>query len=333
MKISIVTDGNNKLGLGHVYQSLTLADALTKRSGGELDIAFMTSSDDKVRGLIQSAGYAVEYFCSDDAIFNKLKLSRPDRIIFDNLDVSPCLAERIQGELPGKLVIFTNLTEANKFADITVFPRIGSNYKNIVSRIDGPPRTEYVGPKFWMLRPEFHALKGSEKIRKNAVENVMLIFGGSDPSNFSSSVLNELLQMDAEFNILLVLGASFEHNDELNNVLAMNKSSRSTTTIARNMKNVGAAMRESDVVIASPGLSFFEALVTGTPVVVFHQNRGHIEEFSHIVPTMDVADLDKLPSIIRNKRFIFPTDPIIASMEIGEGRNEILDEILTEHTF
>ena len=95
------------------------------------------------------------------------------------------------------------------------------------------------------------------------------------------------------------------------------------------MTNVGEAMYKSDVVFASPGLSFFESLAVGTPVIGFHQNELQRDVYADILPTMGIADLHNLNSIIKNKSFLFPSDPIIKSMEIGEGKDEIINEILT----
>ena len=87
-------------------------------------------------------------------------------------------------------------------------------------------------------------------------------------------------------------------------------------------------MYDSDVVFASPGLSFFEALSVGTPVIGFHQDDLQKETYKELLPTIDASELTKLPSMIKNKSFIFPSDPVVVSMEIGEGKDMILNEIL-----
>ena len=43
MKIVIITDGNNKLGMGHVYQSMALADLLSTKTDGKSEIIFLTN--------------------------------------------------------------------------------------------------------------------------------------------------------------------------------------------------------------------------------------------------------------------------------------------------
>lgn len=87
-------------------------------------------------------------------------------------------------------------------------------------------------------------------------------------------------------------------------------------------------MFDSDVVFASPGLSFFEALAVGTPVIGFHQNELQRDVYKGFLTTVDISELDKLPLMIKNKSFIFPDNPFVVSMEIGEGKDEFINEIL-----
>ena len=131
MKIIIVTDGNNKLGMGHVYQSLTLAGYLLNRSNGNIEIKFFTKSDHYVVAILKMSGCEVVYCENDDEILSFLEMEKPEKIIFDKLDVSPSLAKKIKEQLESKLLIFTNLTSANDYADVTLLADIGSNFKNI----------------------------------------------------------------------------------------------------------------------------------------------------------------------------------------------------------
>jgi spore coat polysaccharide biosynthesis predicted glycosyltransferase SpsG len=157
----------------------------------------------------------------------------------------------------------------------------------------------------------------------------MLIFGGVDESNLTSMVLNELLSMNIDLDIMAVVGAAFKHHEELNTVIAKNRFTKSKFQIVRNLSNVAETMYNSDVVFTSPGLSYYEALATGTPVVGFHQNEMQRDIHSEYLKTLDKSELFKLSSIIKDKSFIFPDDPLVASMEIGQGKNEIVHAILS----
>ncbi|KYG77045.1 spore coat polysaccharide biosynthesis predicted glycosyltransferase SpsG [Roseivirga ehrenbergii] len=327
MKFAIITDGNNQLGMGHVYQSTTLARTIMNEVENA-EIFFLTKSSSSVTDLICQNGFEAKAFTTDNLIFNWLEDAKPDRIIFDKLDVSPELAQRIQSELNVKLIIFTNLTSANDYADITVLADIGSHFENIYDRDEITGKVEFFGPKYWLLRPEFYDRTKTISVDHFTIKNIMLMFGGADPLNISTGVLDELLRMNRAFNITLVLGDAFNNHDELDEVRSLHLNSTSKVDVVEKINNVAERMFENDLVFASPGLSFFESLAIGTPVIGFHQNDLQRDVYKGFLDTYDKSEVYKVPDLIENKNFIFPETPNIKKMEIGKGKREILAEIV-----
>ncbi len=328
MNIAIITDGNEQLGLGHVYQSLTLAKALKERNF-LVNINFMTKSDEKICDFLASDGYKVTQYDNDDAIFAQLKIDNPERVIFDKLDVCPVLAEKIKKELKIKLVIFTNLTEASNYADVTVFPGFGNDFTHGVHRNKDTKKIDFYGLKYWLLRSEFYLFKKKKKrSNKDVLNRIMLMFGASDPANMTSHVLNVLLQLPMQCEIRIVLGSSFSHLEKLNQIIQRYPLTTNKISIMQNIKNVAEIMSSSDLVMTSPGLSLSEALVVETPVIGFHQNEQQKTEYAGILPTLGLDDLHRLPLLIKNRDFIYPDSPLILAMEIGEGKEEVITEIL-----
>lgn len=327
MKISIVTDGNKDLGMGHVYQSVTLAKYLRDKDEFHPEIIFLTKSDENVSLLIRASGFEVCTKSCDDAIFEHLKDNNSDRIIFDKLDVSLDLARNIKEKLRARLFIFTNLTEANAFADVTVLADFGSNFKNIVNRNEKTGQISFFGPKYWILRKEFYDYKKNVLHGNNSIKKILLMFGGSDPSNLTSLVLEELLRMENNYFIKVIIGSAFEYHQELYSVLEKSKMSKSEVEILKNVENVAEIMISCDLVFVSPGLSFFEALAVGVPVIGFHQNHLQKDAYINQLPTFDKTEIYKVSDIISGRSFVFPESPLIRSLEIGIGKEEIIAEI------
>ncbi|CCK75581.1 probable pore coat polysaccharide biosynthesis protein [Oleispira antarctica RB-8] len=325
MKIDIVTDGNNELGMGHVYQVITLVRYLLNENP-KLNIQLYTKSDQAVVKLLRTTNCKVIICVSDCDLYDYLEERKSNSIIFDKLNVSPILAKKIKENINSKLFIFTNLTAANDYADVTLMAGISDNFQNLcrVEEITG--KVEFFGPKYWILRPEFLELREASRTIR-LVKKVLLIFGGSDPSNFSSKVLENLFEIQTQFNISLVLGVGFNHNEELKEVIQAN-TSLSKVDVFRSVDNIAEMMVQSDVVFASPGLTYFESLAVGTPVLGFHQNKMQEEVFDKHLPTLGLDDLSKLIGIIENRSFVFPCDSFIKNMEIGQGIKEIIDQIL-----
>lgn len=324
MKVALVADGNSALGMGHVYQTITLSRYLRDALGGSPDLQILTTSAPSVAQLLASSGCPVHQCDDDAAIADRLREMRPDRVVIDKLDVSPALAKTISQTFRTKLIILTNLSDANRYADVTVMAGMGSDFKNIRRHVGN--QVQLWGPRYWLIRPEFLGVPAKAL---GQVKVVTLIFGGADPANLSTAMLAELLGLEGGYFINLILGAAFPHQAALDAAMTEHADARSRVALMTNTDRVAQIMHESDLVLVSPGLSFFEALLVGTPVLCFHQNAFQRDAWQGHIKTYDKVDIAQLGTLLRQKRFIFPNDPRVVAMEIGQGIGEIVSEIVS----
>ena len=325
MKIALITDGNNQLGMGHVYQTMVLSMHLRARLHDTVSIRFMTQSGDAVVDLLRSTGHQVDRHGDLDGMFDALVQGDHDRVIIDKLDVDPVFAQRLATRENAKLAILTNLTDANRHAHLTVMAGMGSGFKNL--RIEAPNgQVQLWGPRYWLIRPEFFQWPSK---KPSVIKRTMLMFGGADPANLTSSALHEILTMHAGINVTVVLGAAFAHRAELDAVLQRHAATASCVHVVSNLVNVAQVMHENDLVLVSPGLSFFEALLAGTPVLCFHQNEFQRNAWAGHIHTHDQSEVGKISQLIETQAFIRPQDPAIVAMQMGQGVDDIISEILS----
>lgn len=324
MKVCFITDGGVHLGLGHVQQSTTFAREFVP----EADVCFLTKSDATVLAKICENGFEATWHESDADILRHLKAKNPDIVIFDKLDVAEELARDIRQTLSARLVIFTNLTGANRYADLAVTADIGSRFENL-RFVDEETKTRYFyGPRYWVLRPEFYEYQRRGKVVVARPERVLLIFGGSDPANLTSASLEQLLLLDRPFKLDVVLGAHFRHDDDMLRVLQRHEGMRANVTVYRNIPNVAELMYRADLVLASPGLSAFEALRVGTPVIVVPHDTLQRDTYQGFMRMLERDELWKLGDMIEKRDYTYPDDEQIARMEIGEGVQELKQAIM-----
>lgn len=324
LKICFITDGGARLGLGHVQQSVAFARELAPR----VAVHFLTKSDEVVVAKIIENGFKATWHENDAGILRHLKTENPDIVIFDKLDVAEELARNIRQTLSARLVIFTNLTDANRYADIAVIADIGSRFEN-ARFVDEETKTLYLyGPKYWVLRPEFYEYQRQGKVGGVKLERVLLIFGGSDPANLTSASLEQLLRLERTFKLDVVLGAHFCHDDDVLKVLQRHEGVRANVTVHRNIPNVAELMYGADLVLASPGLSAFEALRVGTPVIVVPHDTLQRDTYQGFMRMLERDELWKLGDMIAKRDYTYPDDEQIARMEIGEGVQELKEMIM-----
>lgn len=324
-KIAYIVDGGIDIGLGHVYQSIAFAKLLKEMA----DIRFLTKSDITVVNKIKAEGFITYKLASDLEILNYLEKSPPNIVIFDKIDVSSQLAKEIKKSGALKLVIFTNLTDANRYADVAITADVSRHYKNI-QYIDKETNTLYFyGPKYWILREEFYEYKKMNKTTPTIINNILVTFGGSDPSNLTTSVMKELLKLTNYSRIDVILGACFQHFGLLNHVLEEYKKNNNNICVHKDVTNVAELMFKADLVITSPGLSAFEALCIGTPVLVMPQDLLQKEEFQGRFRLIDKENInDELLDVILNRSFTYPNHEDIVNMHIGEGKADILRAVI-----
>lgn len=324
LKVCFITDGGKHLGLGHVQQSITFAQELLPKA----NVYFLTKSDETILAKILESGFEAISHKSDADILCHLKATNPDIVIFDKLDVAEGLARDIRQTLSARLVIFTNLTAANRYADIAVTADIGSRFEN-VRFVDEETKTLYFyGPRYWVLRPEFYEYQRRGKARVTSPERVLLMFGGSDPANLTSASLEQLLLLERTFKIDVVLGAHFCHDDDVLRALQRREGARVNVTVYRDIRNVAELMYGADLVLASPGLSAFEALRVGTPVIVVPHDTLQRDTYQGFMRMLERDELWKLGSMIEKGDYTYPDDEQIARMEIGEGVQELKEVIM-----
>lgn len=316
--------------MGHVQQSTTLAKELLRKA----DIYFLTKSDDLVIRAIVDAGFEVTALQNDQQILECLMTKNPDVVIFDKIDVDENLAKNIRTYLKVRLVIFTNLTPANRYAHIAVLPRAAdlttdavSRFKNIAYTDDSTGTLYCHGPKYWVLRPEFLQYNTQGKRAPRETTQVLLAFGGSDPSNLTSVVLEELLRMKRTFRIDVVLGVHFSHENLLRQLLARYADQSAGVTLYRNIKNVAELMYKSDLAITSAGITMFEALCVGTPVVVIPQDQLQRDTYRGVMRMLESDEIHQLEDVIEKADFTYPLDNNIVEMKIGVGVPELVEFI------
>jgi len=323
-KVVFVVDGGREAGMGHVQQAITLADELRER----IDACFLTKSDQTVVEHIRKAGYDVHQLDCDEKMLDFIRAIHPDAVIIDKIDENEAFARALKEDLQVKLVIFTNLTKASQWADVSVLADYGSNLKNIKYLDERTNTVYFYGPKYWLLRREFCDRKKCGRESCGTVGEITLLFGGSDPLNLTSVVLEELLKLDRPFGVNVILGAHFEHKDALNQVITSYSGAKAKVKMFKDIPNVADLMCNSDLVITSPGLSLFEALCVGTPVIIFPQNEIQKKAYRGLLRILDKEEINNLGGMIDHLDFVRPEEEQIREMEIGEGKQEIIDEIL-----
>jgi spore coat polysaccharide biosynthesis predicted glycosyltransferase SpsG/CMP-N-acetylneuraminic acid synthetase len=255
-------DGSAALGMGHVFRSLAIAEAL--REGSRAEVAFlMTGEHGEGIRSVSREGYPVRV-AGDGRLETYLEHIR---------DFSPAI---LINDLP-------RLEDAY----LRALAHIGATTVNLVDTLDDLERTEqykqvvvsvmneqretpehfYGGPEFAILRSHF---QGRAKEIRERPRLVLLSFGGSDPQGLTLLAARALADLPPEIEVLAVAGPAFAYRRAFEALAA--RLGRKLPLINEAGGHIADLMLEADLVVCSGGMSVYEVAALGTPAVVLAQN-------------------------------------------------------------
>lgn len=257
-------DGGSQMGMGHIYRSLAIAEAL--RSLSRAEVAFlMSGTPEYEQGLIavSRAGYPL-HVVRDGALETCLEHVR---------DFSPAI---LINDLP-----------VLDSAYLTGLSRLGPTTVNLVDTLDDlettahyaqvivsvmqedreTPEGFYGGPAYAILREHF---RGREKKVRERPELVLLSFGGSDPQGLTLKAARALQTLDGPVDVVAVAGPAFSYRREFDAL--MKELPRQIPLINEAGGHIADLMLEADLVVGSGGMSVYELAALGTPGIVLGQN-------------------------------------------------------------
>lgn len=257
-KVLIRVDGYNKIGLGHIYRTIVIANRLNN-----YDVLFV-SKEEHVLGikLLKENNYKIEFFSKKEEFERIIRTYNPDIIINDILDTDMDYIKQLK-ERQFFVVNFEDLGEGAKVADIVINALYGR--KNFFDN-------HYWGKDYYILRKEFHQIP--QKRNNEEVNNILITFGGTDPNNYTEKVLHALnnhISNDIQINIILGLGCA--------NVKKLERDAKSINlniSIKHNVDNISKYMYEADIAFTSAGRTVYELASIGTPTIVLAQNEREL---------------------------------------------------------
>ena len=205
--ILIRTDGNNLIGLGHVYRCIALSQKLKKKGA---KINFLVGSNPLIVKKLKTHGkcYISNNIEEDEIqLINKIN---PDIIFIDLLKkffpYSNSYFKRIR-KLTQLLVTIDFSGKEVIYADLSFYSLFKPKIKN--------SKKIFYGLKYAIIRDEFHLYRQKFFVKKN-VKSILILQGGSDSNLISLNILNAINDFDNKISFTLIVGSEFKGWNQLN---------------------------------------------------------------------------------------------------------------------
>ncbi|MFM7029915.1 MAG: cytidylyltransferase domain-containing protein [Micrococcales bacterium] len=274
-RILIRTDAAKELGMGHVYRSLAVAYSLARH-----DITIVLS-EDKPLGAEFFADYPFQVATveNDLEFLSFARRAKADLVVLDRLDNVAEFVTLLGGFC--KVITFEDLGDGAEVADLL----IADLYEN--PRV--PNERQLKGMENAILAPTFETIDRTIAFREQ-VEEVLVLFGGTDPSNLAPKALRALEAVGFEGRVTLVRGLGSDLIDP--------KEYRLRIKVLSNVKNMPAVMEHADLALSSAGRTITELASMGIPTLCLAQNEKELTH-THVQTSNGVLmlGLGKLVSV------------------------------------
>lgn len=274
-RILLRTDAAKELGMGHVYRTLALAYALARH---EITIVL---SEDKPLGaeFFKDYPFKVDTVSSDLEFLSYARKAKADLVVLDRLDNLAEFVTLLGGFC--KVVTFEDLGDGAEAADLL----IADLYEN--PRV--PAERQLTGVENAILAPSFETIDRQIQFR-DKVQEVLVLFGGTDPSNLAETALRSLEYIGYQGRVTIVRGLGSDLIDP--------KAYNLRLKVLSNIKNMPAVMENADIALSSAGRTITELSSLGIPTICMAQNAKELTH-THTTPANGVImlGLGKLVSV------------------------------------
>ncbi len=275
-KIFFRTDINNKIGFGHYYRCLSVAEIVENKS----EVNFVFSKKKTNNNLINSIPYPIIFINEEIELLTYLETG--NIIVIDSYDFN----EQLQNELNKldiKLVIIDDLNNMTYDCNAII------NHGVLFSEIDykHTEKTKfYLGLDYLMVRKEFRdiSIAKSQKRVLNKLDNVFICFGGSNQEALIRKTVNILSKLEVKKISILANNLDF-------NELLLNKNESLYIEIYENLRPdaIINLLQNSDFAILPGSTILLEAFTVGIPIISgwFAENQKYslekLEEMGLII--------------------------------------------------
>jgi UDP-2,4-diacetamido-2,4,6-trideoxy-beta-L-altropyranose hydrolase len=198
MKIAIRADSSWSIGTGHVMRCLALAHVLRERNAEVTFVCRELPGD--IRSTIAANGFALATLASQtgsavdsaaDAAYTISAIGHADWIVVDHYGLDAAWERSVRSSA-SQIFVIDDLANREHDADLLLdqnfHPASSHRYIALVS----PECQLLMGPRYALLRSEFASARARVSARPGAVKNIVVSFGGSDPSGMTLRAIDAL---------------------------------------------------------------------------------------------------------------------------------------------
>lgn len=320
-KIILRADGEENLGMGHIYRCLSLAYRLTGH-----DLLFVTDERCSLGlKMIKDSFFKYKTIQDCNSMYEIVKEYKPDIVINDILDTSAEYISRLKASVP-RVVNFEDKGMGAEYADCVINALYEGKGKHNV----------FNGFEYYFIRDEF--LQTPPKRFSEEIKNIMVLFGGTDPSDLTRKIypiLQEVSQDHPEIEFHIITGFGYPYKNEIK------EDPCHRIYVHHDVRRVSSYMKQADLAITAQGRTIYEFACMGVPSIVLAQNKRETEHTFASIGNGFInlgMGMEREPSAIKNTiDWLIHTPSVrkemyklLTSKDFKQGQDRVIKLILGE---
>ena len=200
-------DGNSKIGLGHLYRTIALAEMLKN----DFSVKFLIRYNSNVK-LLGSSYFEYDFIPENIALIEEPNWIRNKYssinsiIVIDGYEFTFNYQDLVMKN-GFKLVLIDDLVSKSLKADLIINHSPWVSEQNYIVDID---TNLALGSKYALLRKPFLNNIGNKSLKRN--QNAFVCFGGADSQNFTFETCKNLVQINEIKYINVVIGQAYKNS-------------------------------------------------------------------------------------------------------------------------
>jgi UDP-2,4-diacetamido-2,4,6-trideoxy-beta-L-altropyranose hydrolase len=272
-------DASNEIGMGHLMESISLAESLKKMT--KCEIVFLTRYFRPSLDILEQHGYRTVVIRGKSEeteiaqIIQTIKKTKMKVLIVDLLNKKNGYFQKLKGLVKVLVVILDDDKHRKVPADIVVNFNIVQNkkfYQNL-----GSAETIYcIGPEYMPMPDYMHYEWKKNKIIPKKCKMIFVNQGGSDPFGLTAKIIRSLEILNLGQKIVVVVGPAV--SPRLKKELLSLKPHLKNYYVFKwrpNQEEMHQIMKESDLAITAAGNTLYELSVFGVPSIVICHHKKH----------------------------------------------------------
>lgn len=264
MKVLIITEANEKVASGHLFESLVLAH-VCMANGHDVLLLINNGMQPLLKDRIDVPYQEYQEPLTFRSVENVWKVDSYDCIVTDLRQIEDSFLIQLkecQGAKAIPILCIDEFGHRHLTCDVIINPMVDPQYWEYPDEDESC--TVYAGPEYLILPESLSEYHRKEKNIRQKIQIITVSMGGVDPQGHALKLVRWLPELLPDCNITFVCGGGFVEIEELKSIGRDNPNIQ----VVQNIDYLYELFFESDLAFCAGGNTLHELAAIGTPAIV-----------------------------------------------------------------